>query len=194
MAFRKSDPRPQIQQVSPVAAIPGGEFQVRGKGFSASGHPHARFGDTPAPLVVGSDSYLIVKVPAGTTGDLIVGNNGESSLPCECAVGVEIADGMHPVSNPVVDRHGNVYSTFSGSPGQKTPVSIYRVDPGGQSVPYVTDLMNATGLALDQDDILYASSRQSGIVYRITSAGNMVTYIEGMGVATGIVFDNDDNL
>ena len=54
--------------------------------------------------------------------------------------------------------------------------------------------MNATGLALDQDDILYASSRQSGIVYRITSAGNMVTYIEGMGVATGIVFDNDDNL
>ncbi|MEQ1885983.1 MAG: IPT/TIG domain-containing protein [Bryobacteraceae bacterium] len=194
MAFRKSDPRPQILEVAPAAAIPGGEFQVRGKGFASSGQPQARFGDTPAPLVVGSDSYLIVKVPAGTTGDLIVGHNGESSPPRECAVGVEIAEGLHPVANPVVDRQGNVYSTFSGSPGQKTPVSIYRVDPTGQSIPYVTDLMNATGLALDQDDILYASSRNSGIVYRITSAGNMVTYIEGMGVATGMVFDNEDNL
>ena len=34
MAFRKSsDPRPQILEVSPAAAIPGGEFQIRGKGL-----------------------------------------------------------------------------------------------------------------------------------------------------------------
>jgi len=194
MAFRKSDPRPQILEVAPAAAIPGGEFQVRGKGFASSGQPHVRFGETPAPLVVGSDSYLIVKVPQGTTGGLIVGSNGESSAPRECAVGIEIAEGLHPVANPVVDRRGNVYSGFSGSPGQKTPVSIYRVEPNGQTVPYVSDLMNATGLALDQDDVLYVSSRHAGIVYRVASAGNVVTHIEGMGVATGIIFDSNDNL
>ena len=198
MAFRKSDSRPQILEVAPAAAIPGGEFQVRGKGFAGSGQARARFGETPAPLVVGSDSFLIVKVPPGTTGGLIVGNNGESkgesSIPRDCAVGVEIAEGLHPVANPVVDRRGNVYSTFSGSPGQKTPVSIYRVAPDGQSIPYVSDLMNATGLALDRDDVLYVSSRHAGIVYRVASAGTVVTHIEGMGVATGVVFDANDNM
>lgn len=194
MAFRKSDSRPQILEVAPAAAIPGGEFQVRGKGFASAGRPQVRFGDTPAPLVVGSDSYLIVTVPQGISGGLIVGNNGESSVPRDCAVGVEIAEGLHPVANPVVDRSGNVYSTFSGTPGQKTPVSIYKIEPGGKSLPYVSDLMNATGLALDQDEVLYVSSRHAGIVYRVNSAGNVVTHIEGMGVATGIVFDAEGNL
>ena len=53
MAFRKSsESRPQILQVSPAAAIPGGEFQIRGKGLAASSRPLVRFREVNAPLVI----------------------------------------------------------------------------------------------------------------------------------------------
>jgi len=197
MAFRKSsDPRPQILEVSPAAAIPGGEFRVRGKNFTGAGQASVTIGAAPAPLVVGSDSYLIVRVPENAVGgQLVVSHNGDISVPRPLQVGVQIADGLHPVANPAVDSHGNIYATFSGSRGQKTPVSIFQLEATtGQSVPFVGDLMNASGLAVDQDDVLYASSRHEGNIYRVPSAGNSALYVEGMGVATGIVFDPDGNL
>jgi hypothetical protein len=54
MAFRKSsDTRPQILEVSPEAAIPGGELRIRGKNFAGADWPHVRFGELAAPLVIG---------------------------------------------------------------------------------------------------------------------------------------------
>jgi sugar lactone lactonase YvrE len=195
MAFRKNnDSRPQILEVSPYAAIPGGEFQIRGKGLAAHARPNVRFGDMAAPVVIGSDSFVIVRVPEGASANEFIIGNEQQSVPWTCGVGTLVADSIHPVSNPVVDRHGNIYTTFSGSPGQKTPVSIYKIDSSNRSKPLVTDLMNATGLALDPEGVLYASSRHEGIVYQISPAGNMAVYVEGMGVATGIVFDQDENL
>jgi len=195
MAFRKlTDNRPQISEVSPSAAIPGGEFQIRGKGLSTGERPAVRFGEVTAPIVIGSDSYVIARVPEGAPeGDMIVGGEA-GSIPWKCDIGILVADTMHPVSNPVVDRHGNIYTTMSGSPGQRTPVSIYKIDTNHTVKPFVTDLMNATGLALDEDGVLYSSSRNDGIVYQVSAAGNLSVYVEGMGVATGIVFDNNDHL
>jgi sugar lactone lactonase YvrE len=124
-----------------------------------------------------------------------VSQNGDISAPRPLQVGVQIADGLHPIANPAVDSHGNIYATFSGSRGQKTSVSVFQVDAAtGQNAPFVSDLMNASGLAIDRDDVLYVSSRQEGNVYRVSSAGNSAIYVEGMGVATGIVFDPDGNL
>jgi len=197
MASRKSsDSRPQILEVAPAAAIPGGEFQVHGKNFAGAGRASVTIGAAPAPLVVGSDSYLIVRVPEdGVGGQLVVSQNGDISAPRPLHVGVQIADGLHPIANPAVDSHGNIYATFSGSRGQKTPVSVFQVEATtGQNAPFVSDLMNASGLAIDHDDVLYVSSRQEGNVYRVSSAGNSAIYVEGMGVATGIVFDPDGNL
>jgi sugar lactone lactonase YvrE len=197
MASRKSsDSRPQILEVAPAAAIPGGEFQVHGKNFAGAGRASVTIGAAPAPLVVGSDSYLIVRVPDdGVGGQLVVSQNGDISAPRLLQVGVQIADGLHPIANPAVDSHGNIYATFSGSRGQKTPVSVFQVDAAtGQSAPFVSELMNASGLAIDHDDVVYVSSRQEGNVYRVSSAGNSAIYVEGMGVATGIVFDPDGNL
>src|SRR5580698_1020982 len=190
MAFRKSSNGPQISDVSPAAAIPGGEFVIRGKGLAGTDRPHIKFGELNAPIVIGSDSFVIARVPEGApAGEMVVG-----TAPYKCEVGILVADSLHPVANPVVDRHGNVYTTFSGSPGQKTPASIYKIDANHHSKPLVTDLMNATGLAIDPEGALYASSRHEGIVYQISPAGNKSVYVEGMGVATGIVFDRDENL
>src|SRR5579885_1550646 len=196
MALRKnSDSRPQIVDVSPAAAIPGGEFQIRGRGLAPSENSRVRFGDVVAPVVIGSDHFLIVRVPENAqASELIVGNGDHSSVPWTCGIGIQVADSIHPVANPVIDRYGNIYTTFSGSPGQKTPVSIYKIDTNYRPKPLVTDLMNATGLALDSEGVLYVSSRHDGIVYQVSPAGNLATYVEGMGVATGVVFDPEDNL
>src|SRR5712692_5339329 len=57
MAFRKSPgSHPQIENVTPAAAIPGGEFRIRGKGLTTGDRALARFGEMPAHVVVGSDS------------------------------------------------------------------------------------------------------------------------------------------
>ncbi|MBS1828633.1 MAG: IPT/TIG domain-containing protein [Acidobacteria bacterium] len=195
MAIFKDADRPEISMVSPAAAIPGGEFQIRGRNFARADRPRVLFGDVLAPVVIGSNSYVIAKVPDGAAvGKMVVESGMQSSPVWQCGIGVQIADSMHPVANPAVDTFGNIYATFSGSRGQKTPVSVYRVDVNYDVKPLVTDMMNATGLAFDRDGMLYVSSRYDGIVYQVAQNGSMSVYVEGMGVATGLAFDHDDNL
>jgi sugar lactone lactonase YvrE len=196
MAARKDvNGRPQIARVTPPAAIAGGEFQIRGKGMAAgSDRPRVTIGEAPAQVVVGSDSYVVVRVPEGAFGDLVVESGKTASDAWTCDIGVQIADNLHPVANPAVDKSGNIYATFSGQRGQKTPVAVYKVDLHYNAQPFVTDLMNATGLAFDRAGILYISSRYDGIVYQVEPNGAMSVYVEGMGVATGMAFDEEENL
>jgi sugar lactone lactonase YvrE len=87
-----------------------------------------------------------------------------------------------------------VYATISGSRGKQTPVSIVRISPDGRGTPFVTGILNATGLAFNPDGDLFVTSRAEGNVYRIESSGESTVYVEGMGVATGAAFDADGNL
>ena len=112
----------------------------------------------------------------------------------ELGVATEISEDLHPVGNPAVDSEGNIYASFSGTRGQAVPVSVYKIDTDYNMRPFVTDLMNATGLALDSAGYLYVSSRFNGTVYRIAPNGAMSTYAQGLGVATGIAFDEEGNL
>jgi sugar lactone lactonase YvrE len=196
MASKKdSNGRPEISNVTPEAAIPGGEFQIRGAGLARSNRPRVTIGDVDAQIVIGSDSYVIVRVPDGASaGELVVEAGDQSSRAWTCDIGIQIADNLYPVGNPAVDAYGNIFATFSGSRGQKTPVSVYKIDLNYSIKPFVSDLMNATGLAFDKEGMLYVSSRYDGIVYQVTSTGSMSVYVEGMGVATGLAFDPDENL
>jgi sugar lactone lactonase YvrE len=196
MALRKqSDSKPQISQIAPTAAIAGGEFQIRGKGFAKSDRPRVTIGDVGAPVIVGSDSYVIARVPDGATaGEVVVQSGGQASESWACDIGVQVADGLHPVANPAIDAFGNIFSTFSGSRGQKVPVAVFKVDLNFNLRPFINDLMNATGLAFDSQGMLYISSRNDGVVYQVTPSGNMSVFVEGMGVATGLAFDRERNL
>ena len=187
--------KPQISQVTPHAAIAGGELHIHGKGFAASGRPHAALGDTAAPVIVGSDSFVVARVPEGaSSGELAIENEGRTSESWPCDIGVQIADSLHPVANPAVDSSGNVYTTFSGSRGQKVPVAVFKIDPHLGMKPFINELMNATALTFDPEGMLYISSRHDGMVYQASPTGNMSVYVEGMGVATGIAFDQERNL
>lgn len=195
MALRRTDSdRPIVKEVSPPAAIPGGDFQIRGKGFTRSARPQVTIGDQVAPLIVGSDTFVVARVPDGVTGGLVVHNGENASEPADVPIGVSLADSLHPVANPAVDSKGNIFTTFSGSRGQKTPVAVYKIDTAGNVTPFLNDLMNATGLAFDHTGLLHISSRFDGIIYQASSSGVMSVFVEGMGVATGIAFDGENNL
>ena len=182
---------PRIDQVTPTAAIPGGEFQIRGKDLKGSAvSPDIRFGEVVAPIIVGSDSMVIARVPEGACiGELSVGGS-----PWTCEIGIQIADSLHPVSSPAIDALGNIYATFSGARGHKTPVAVYKIDLNYSVRPFVTDLMNATGLAFGADGALYISSRYEGVIYQTSGSGDLSVYCEGMGTATGLAFDRRGNL
>ena len=146
-------------------------------------------------MIIGSDSLVIARVPEGATaGGLVVQSGQQASDSWACDIGVLVAENLHPVANPAVDSFGNIYTTFSGSRGQKVPVAVYKIDLNFTMKPFINDLMNATGLAFDSQGMLYISSRYDGFVYQVTPNGNMSVFVEGMGVATGIAFDGLRNL
>ncbi len=107
---------------------------------------------------------------------------------------MQIADNLHPVANPAVDAEGNIYVTYSGQRGQKVPVSLYKVTANYQVKPFVTEMMNPTGLALDPAGMLYVSCRNDGTIHRVTPDGRSQLWVEGMGIATGLAFDAEHNL
>ena len=194
-AVERGNTRPSIRTVEPSAVISGGELHIRGENLAPNGRPFVRFGDINAHLVVAGNEYIIARIPeSAVVGDAVVASGEQESDRFETHLGVQIADSLHPVANPAVDTEGNIYSTFSGSRGQKSPVSLYKIDTNYNSKPFVTDLMNPTGLAFDREGLLYVSSRYDGIVYQVTPTGNMTVYVEGMGVASGLAFDRDENL
>src|SRR5205085_8481513 len=133
-------------------------------------------------IVVSSDSFVVAKVPDGVdSASVIVRTNSHESNPSEVRVGMLMADNLHPVTNPAVDAKGNIFVTFSGSRGQKVPVSVYKIDTEYNVKPFLSELMNATAIVFDHAGEMYVTSRYDGAVYRINSSGNMTTFAEGMG-------------
>ena len=147
MASKKdSNGRPQISTVTPEAAIPGGEFQIRGAGLAKSERPRVTIGDVEAPIVIGSDSCVIVRVPEGASaGELVVANGARAARPGPATSAFRSPRICIRSAIPAVDSFGNIYVTFSGSRGQKTPVSVYKIDLNYNSKPFVSEIMNATG-------------------------------------------------
>jgi sugar lactone lactonase YvrE len=193
----KTNGIPRIESVWPGAAIPGGDVIIRGSGFAMRNNtrPVVRFGEAEGAVLLCAEDYMIARVPDGAAGGTVrVANHSAESQPHPIALGMQIADNLHPVANPVVDHDGNIYVTFSGQRGQKVPVSLYKVTANYVVKPFVTELMNPTGLALDRSGVLYVSCRSDGSIFRVTPDGRAQRWIEGMGIATGLAFDGEDNL
>ena len=188
---------PRIDAITPSAALPGAEVRIVGSGLKPPelSRPRVQFAGVEGDIIISSERFLVARVPEDAhSGDVVVASNSYVSNPFPVRVAVPIADGLHPVANPAIDAEGNIYATFSGSRGQKTPISIYKIDPDYKVKPFVTELTNATAMAFDRDGYLYASSRFDGTVYRISPSAAVSAYAQGMGVATGLAFDREENL
>ncbi|HEX4021247.1 MAG TPA: gluconolaconase [Acidobacteriaceae bacterium] len=183
---------PRIASAFPAAALPGGEIELRGSGLAPEGYhqPAVTIGETHVPVVMSAAERVLLRVPEGAlSGNAGVRVGGKTSNTLPVSIGVIAAENVHAVSNPVADAEGNLYVTLSGTRGQETPVSVFQIDTQVQIRPFVSGIVNATGLALDREGNLYVSSRHEGVVYRVTPSGAKSVFAEGMGVATGLAFD-----
>ncbi len=194
---KNANGKPHIEAVAPNFALPGGEVRITGKSLRPHElrRPSVRFGEIEGSVLISSDDFIIARVPdEAQSGPIVVAANGEVSNGSAIRVAVSVADNLHPVTNPAIDREGNIFVTFSGSRGQKVPVSIFKIDTNYVMKPFLSDLMNATSIAFDRAGEMYVSSRHDEAVYKVAPNGTMSTYAEGMGVATGIAFDREENL
>lgn len=191
------DGTPYIEAIEPAAALPGGEVRIIGKALKppSLARPQVIFTGVPGSIVVSSEEFLIARVPYGAhSGQVTIQTNGHMSNSREIKIAQPLAENLHPVGNPAIDPQGDIYVTYSGGRGQKVPVSIYKIDTDYNVKPFLSDLMNATGMAFDSNGQLYVSSRYDGTVYKVAPNGSISTYAEGMGVATGIAFDHEGSL
>jgi sugar lactone lactonase YvrE len=188
---------PRIDDVLPAAALPGGDVELTGANLGPIGSalPTVLVDGHSAHILMSRPGALALRVPEkATTGLIEVRNSAGSSNAAPLRVGRQLLEGLHPVTNPAVSRSGMVYATISGQRGKQTPVSVVRVSPDGRGTPFVSGILNATGLAFSPDGDLFVTSRAEGNVYRIDEAGESSLYAEGMGVATGAAFDAEGNL
>ena len=190
-------PDPRIDDVVPAAALPLGEVDLTGASLGplTFGPPAVLVDGTPAQVLMSRPTRLTFRVPEqATTGLVEVRTPNGASNAAPLRVARELTAGLHPVTSPAVSRSGMIYATISGPRGKQTPVSVVRVSPDGRGTPFVTGILNATGLAFNPEGDLFVTSRADGTVYRVDAAGESTVYAEGMGVATGAAFDSEGNL
>jgi sugar lactone lactonase YvrE len=188
-----SSARPSITSIEPVRAVEGGRVTLHGAGFPVDdGVPSVRFGPAEARVVFASSRRLVVTVPSelegGRTPIRIDDLPGETPY---VSVGATWATGLHQVDNPVFDRDGNLYVTYSGPRGQEAPVSVFRVTRQGTREPFASGIVNATSMTIGPDGHLYVTSRFEGAVYRVGPDGAHEIIATDLGVACGIAFDRE---
>jgi sugar lactone lactonase YvrE len=192
---------PRVAAIHPLQVIEGGRLTLEGSDFSIGGTdagphlPEVRIGPARARVAFASSSRIIAIVPSGIEGGrATVRVAGAESQPVFVEVGAPFATGLHQVDNPVFDRDGNLYVTFSGTRGQQVPVSIFCVRPNGTRETFSSGIVNPTSMAIDPEGRLYVSSRFEGTVYRVAADGSVEPFATDLGVACGLTFAPDGTL
>ena len=190
-------PEPRIDSVSPDAALPLGEVELLGVhlGPDDYGPPAVLINGQSAHVLMSRPTRLALRIPENASAGIVeVRKPAGASNQFAFRLAHLLTDGLHPVTNPAVSRSGMVYATISGQRGKQTPVSVVRVSPDGRGTPFVSGILNPTGLVFSPAGDLFVTSRAEGNVYRIDDGGEPTIYAEGMGVATGAAFDAEGNL
>jgi sugar lactone lactonase YvrE len=188
---------PRVTAIHPLCAIEGGRITLEGTGFSVDGPslPDVEVGGVSARVVYASPTELSVIVPAGLpSGRTSVALATSPGQLASVEIAAPLATGLHQVDNPIFDREGNLYVTYSGTRGQQVPVSIFRVRPNGTREPFSSGIVNPTSMAMDPQGRLYVSSRFEGAVYRVSADGEAEAFAQHLGVACGLTFSSDGTL
>jgi sugar lactone lactonase YvrE len=186
----------RVTAVRPGWAIEGGRITIEGTGFPVDQPelPGVLIGGARARPVYASSTAIGVLVPAGLEGGQAAISVGGEEAGVSIGVAAAFATGLHQVDNPVFDRQGNLYVTYSGTRGQEVPVSIFRVRPNGTRETFSSGIVNATSMAFDPEGRLYVSSRFEGTVYRVEEDGGFESFATDLGVACGLAFAADGTL
>jgi sugar lactone lactonase YvrE len=194
--------QPVIESLTPAAGIEGGEVIITCREFVYSTYDQAaiKFGGVQTRPISSSPTRIIAPVPSGSMLapgkiDVTIEANGSTSEAATFVAGQKLAENLHPVANPAYDRdNGAIYTTLSGTRGQKVPVSVYKITPDGESEPFLTDIINPTGMAFSPHGEMYITSRYDGVVYRVTPFREVEEFARNLGIATGIAFDTEGRM
>jgi sugar lactone lactonase YvrE len=189
-------PTGKILSINPTFGIAGGEVVIDCADFDTSDPAlcAAWFGDTVAPIVALSPKRVLVIVPETSKSDPVevqLESGNKRSAAATFTVAKKLAGDLHPVANPAFDPDdGALFVTRSGSRGEQLPVTLFRIDVGGEVSEFSGDITNPTGIAFARDGQMFVSSRLDGVVYKITPFKEAVEFGRNLGVATGIAFDS----
>jgi sugar lactone lactonase YvrE len=190
----------RILRIDPRYAVPGAEVTIDCEDLDTADPTLCAvwFGAERAPIVALSPKRVLAIVPEPKISgpvDVVLECDGARSAPMTITVGKQLAEDLHPVANPAFDPDdGSVFVTRSGSRGEQLPVTIFRIDAGGEIVEFSGDIVNPTGIAFDSTGQMFVSSRVDGTVYRITPFKEAVPFARNLGIATGIAFDRSDTM
>src|SRR5688500_11105633 len=103
-----------ITRVAPLWAVDGGTLLVEGDELPYDPPSRVTIADVDAHVSAASPRHMRIVVPAELDG-------GQVPLKVEAVaggtvlieIGSTLSTGVHQVDNPVFDRDGNVYATFS---------------------------------------------------------------------------------
>lgn len=178
-----------IKDIEPKMGLPGGIVKISGKRFLPwdMEHEHLNFTNANAWIDAISESTVLTTVPEDSiTGDVYIDTGKNKSNKFKFIVPEAIASGLHLVDSPIVDNDGNIFATYSGSRGETTPVSIYKISKDKKKEIYISEITNATSLAIGNDGALYIASRFDGKIYRSTEKNHCEIFCQGLGTAFGL--------
>ena len=192
-------PVPRITSVCPLRSIEGGSVTIEGDHLviddGALGLPSITVGGLTSQVLFASRKSVVVRVPYGLNGGRTPVRIGDSSGETAFIdVGCPVATGLHQVDSPVIDGTGTLFATYSGTRGERCPVSVFRIRNDGYREPFVTGITNATSLVFSPDGYLYVSSRFEGEVYRVERDGSFRSIVSDLGVACGMAFSPEGTL
>jgi len=186
----------RVDSVVPSASVVGARVLVHGRGLAPAGGglPVVRVGGVEAQVVMASSARIAALVPLslarGRHPVTVDGAGGSADLD----VGTPVVAGVHQVDNPAFGPDGTLYATFSGTRGQRVPVSVFRVTGDDAKLPFLTDVANATSMACDRDGVLHVTSRYDGTVRKVQRDGTSEIVAHDLGVACGIAFGSDGTM
>lgn len=186
-----------LKRIVPGIGIEGGQVRIECTSFPISEYSNCllKFSGIPASLSIATSRFVVAEIPPGAQSGpvtLTVGDRETDGIYFK--VGDRIAADLHCVGNPAYDADGNLLLTFSGSRGQKTTVTVFKCDPEGKIHPFISDIMNPTGIALAPNGKVYITSRFDGSLYEVSHKGEIRVFTEGLGVATGLAIDKAGNI
>src|ERR1041384_374108 len=125
---------PAVPSVVPERAVGRGRVTINGSDFPLGDSTEVLLRDTPARISFASSRPLVITIPDEMEGGRVPVLLGDTTVG-QLSIGSIWATGLHQVDNPVFDREGNLFVTYSGTRGQEAPISIFRVTPSGTREP-----------------------------------------------------------